>query len=145
MCFRSNCLFDGSFRSSSRLVAPTLKSFSRVRGRCCSGLRPIRHAISWLFPSCPFSGPREGLAEFISSPSLLELAVRNVPAPHKVLPACRSVCQGVAELRSRSRYRELSIRWALVFPSIPRDAAAWSQRCYLYLDTPYTPKEWQPL
>ena len=32
--------------------------------------------------SCPFSGLRESFAAPISSPYLLELVVKNVPAPH---------------------------------------------------------------
>ena len=65
---------------SSTLVAPSLESYSLTEGRAVV----VDPACCFLavYLSCPFSGLRESLAAPISSPSLLELIVRNVPAPH---------------------------------------------------------------
>ena len=95
-----------------------------------------------VFLSCPFSGLRESLVAPISSGSLLELIVRNVPPPHYVSQASRSSNHGVAEKQSQSHLWLLSVRWEPVIWSILRDASAWSLRCYLYLDSPYTPPRW---
>ena len=93
------------FRSGSILLAPSLVSYSGVRGRCRSKPRLIRYVVDFLcVDHALLVGFKESMAASISSPCLLELAVRNVSGPHYVSPASRSGYRVVAEKMSHSHW-----------------------------------------
>ena len=119
------------------LFSPLTPTPSSLTG----GSAVTTHLACWFFaafPSRPFSGFRDRLAAPISSPSILELVVKNVPALTMFCPPAEAVTKvwlrkGLGAI-SRSLVSDENLS-----SLHPADAVAWSQRCYFYLDT-HTPR-----